>query len=133
MNNILDVKTPAQGQAGAVRSDYGLANHGLTNLHQVYWNLPTEALYEEVIFRGEARLTRQGPLVVHTGKHTGRSANDKFVVREPSSEAHVWWGPYNRPFAPDKFNELFSRLQGFGHDLGGTRLTIQTQHDVSIR
>ena len=113
MNNILDIKTPAQGQAGSVRSDYGLVNHGLTNLHQVYWNLPTEALYEEVVFRGEARMTKQGPLVVHTGKHTGRSAGDKFVVREPSSEEHVWWGQYNRPFATDKFNELFSRLQGY--------------------
>ena len=50
---------------------------------------------------------------MNTGKHTARSANDKFVVREPSTEEHVWWGQYNRPFAPDKFNELFSRLQGF--------------------
>jgi phosphoenolpyruvate carboxykinase (ATP) len=113
MNNLLEIKTPAQGQAGAVRSDFGLANHGLTNLHQVYWNLPTEALYEEAIFRGEARLTRQGPLVVNTGKHTGRSAGDKFVVREASSEEHVWWGQYNRPFAPAKFDELLSRLQGY--------------------
>ncbi len=119
MNNILDIKTPTQGQAGAVRSDYGLVNHGLTNLHQVYWNLPTEALYEEIIFRNEARITRQGPLVVNTGKHTARSATDKFVVREPSSEEHVWWGQYNRPFATDKFNDLLSRLQGYlqGRDL----------------
>ena len=50
---------------------------------------------------------------MNTGKHTARSANDKFVVREPSTEEHVWWGQYNRPFAPDKFNELFSRMQGF--------------------
>ena len=50
---------------------------------------------------------------MNTGKHTARSANDKFVVREPSTEDHVWWGQYNRPFAPDKFNELFSRMQGF--------------------
>ena len=113
MNNILDIKTPTQGQAGAVRSDYGLVNHGLTNLHQVYWNLPTEALYEEIVFRNEAKITRQGPLVVNTGKHTGRSANDKFIVREPSSEDHVWWGQYNRPFATDKFNDVFSRLQGY--------------------
>jgi len=119
MNNILDIKTPAQGQAQALKSEYGLANIGFTNLHQAYWNLPVEALYEEIIFRGEAKITREGPLVVNTGKHTGRSANDKFIVKEATSEDHVWWGEYNRPFSPDKFNDLFNRLQGFfqGKDL----------------
>ena len=48
MNNLLDIKTPAQAQANALKSDYGLDNIGLTNLGQVYWNLPIEALYEEV-------------------------------------------------------------------------------------
>ena len=113
MNNILDIKTPAQAQAQFYKSDYGLANHGLTNLSTVYWNLPTEALYEEVIFRNEGKVTYLGPLVVNTGKHTARSANDKFVVREATSEDKVWWGQYNRPFAPEKFDELYSRLQGF--------------------
>jgi phosphoenolpyruvate carboxykinase (ATP) len=119
MNNLLDIKTPAQAQANALKSDYGLDNIGLTNLRQVYWNLPVEALYEEVIFRNEARITQQGPLVAKTGQHTGRSASDKVIVREPSSEDKVWWGQYNRPYAPDKFDELFGRLQGFlqGRDL----------------
>lgn len=113
MNNILDIKTPAQAQAQALQSDYDLTNHGLTNLHRVYWNLPTEALYEEIVFRGEARLTHLGPLVAHTGEHTARSANDKFVVREPASEGHIWWGQYNRPFGQDKFEQLYNRVQGF--------------------
>ena len=113
MINLLDIKTPAQPQAAALRSDYGLDNHGLFNLGGVYWNLPPEALYEEIVFRREGVITRDGAIVMNTGKHTARSANDKFVVREPSTEDHVWWGQYNRPFAPDKFNELFSRLQGF--------------------
>jgi phosphoenolpyruvate carboxykinase (ATP) len=113
MINLLDIKTPAQPQAAALRSDYGLDNHGLFNLGGVYWNLPPEALYEEIVFRREGAITRDGAIVMNTGKHTARSANDKFVVREPSTEEHVWWGQYNRPFAPDKFNELFSRLQGF--------------------
>ncbi|MFZ5541329.1 MAG: phosphoenolpyruvate carboxykinase (ATP), partial [Pseudomonadota bacterium] len=47
-----------------------------------------------------ATVTRGGPLIVHTGLHTARSATDKFIVREPSTEGHVWWGQYNRPFAP---------------------------------
>jgi phosphoenolpyruvate carboxykinase (ATP) len=113
MINLLDIKTPAQPQAAALKSDYGLDNHGLLNLGGVYWNLPPEALYEEIVFRREGAITRDGAIVMNTGKHTARSANDKFVVREPSTEEHVWWGQYNRPFAPDKFDELFARLQGF--------------------
>jgi phosphoenolpyruvate carboxykinase (ATP) len=113
MNNILDIKTPAQGEALALKSDYGLDNHGLTNLHVAYWNLPTEALYEEITFRREARITRMGPIVANTGKHTARSATDKFVVREASTEGHIWWGEYNRPFSTEKFNDLYNRMQGF--------------------
>jgi phosphoenolpyruvate carboxykinase (ATP) len=119
MNNILNITTPAQAEALALKSDYGLENHGLTNLRMAYWNLPTEALYEEIAFRREARITHEGPVVAFTGKHTARSANDKFVVREETTQDKIWWGEYNRPFSTDKFNELLSRLQGFlqGRDL----------------
>jgi len=113
MNNILDIRSPAQGEAQALKSDYGLDNHGLSNLHLTYWNLPTEALYEEIGFRREARITRMGPIVANTGKHTARSATDKFVVREASTEGHIWWGEYNRPFSTEKFNDLYNRMQGF--------------------
>ncbi len=113
MNNILDIKTPAQSEATALKSDYGLENHGLSNLRMAYWNLPTEALYEEIAFRREARITQLGPIVANTGKHTARSANDKFVVREATTEDKIWWGQYNRPFSPEKFNDLFNRMQGF--------------------
>ena len=113
MNNVLEIKSPAQDEAKALRSDFGLGSLGLTNLHKVYWNLPSEALVEEIVFRGEAKLSQLGPVVVNTGKHTARSANDKFVVREPGTEEKVWWGEYNRPFSPEKFNDLVNRLQGF--------------------
>ena len=119
MNNILDIKTPAQGEASALKSDYGLENHGLTNLRMVYWNLPTEALYEEIAFRREARTSHMGAIVANTGKHTARSANDKVIVKEPSTEDKIWWGQYNRPYSAEKFNDLFNRMQGFlqGRDL----------------
>ncbi len=113
MNNILDIRTPAQDQARALESDYGLESHGLSNLHQVYWNLPAEALYEEIVFRREGRISHLGPVVVNSGKHTARAAQDKYIVCEPTTEDHIWWGEYNRPISPDKFNELFNRLQGF--------------------
>jgi phosphoenolpyruvate carboxykinase (ATP) len=113
MNNLLNIKTPAEEQAAAVRSDYGLENLGLTNLRKIYWNLPVEALYEEILFRGEANLAVMGPLVVNTGKHTARAANDKFIVREATTEGDIWWGQYNRPISADKFEALFNRLQGY--------------------
>jgi phosphoenolpyruvate carboxykinase (ATP) len=119
MNNLLNIKTPAQDEARLLKSDFGLSSHGLTNLNQVYWNLPAEALYEELTFRREGRIVHQGPIVVPSGKHTARAANDKYVVREASTEDNIWWGEYNRPYSAEKFDELFSRLQGFlqGKDL----------------
>jgi phosphoenolpyruvate carboxykinase (ATP) len=113
MNNILNIKTPSEGQAAAIRADYGLDYLGLSNLREVYWNLPSEALYEEVIFRGEASISHQGPIVVNTGKHTARAASDKFIVRESTTEEHIWWGQYNRPFSAAMFDDLFARLQGY--------------------
>ena len=73
-------------------SSYGLEKHGIKNTGFVYWNLSTPVLYEEAIRRREGQMAHLGPLVVRTGEHTGRSPNDKFVVREPSSEDKVWWG-----------------------------------------
>jgi phosphoenolpyruvate carboxykinase (ATP) len=113
MNNILNIKTPAESIAQIRKADYNLSNHGIGNLRLAYWNLPTEALYEEAVFRSEGATTLGGPFVANTGKHTARSASDKFIVREVSSEGHVWWGQYNRPFAPEKFEILYDRMLGF--------------------
>ncbi|UCF29142.1 MAG: phosphoenolpyruvate carboxykinase (ATP) [Chloroflexota bacterium] len=119
MNNLLNISTPAEEQASELKSDFGLKNIGIVNLRKAYWNLPAEALYEEIVFRNEGKLTHQGPIVVNTGNHTARAANDKFIVRESGSAEDIWWGEYNRPYDSDKFEELFSRLQGFlqGRDL----------------
>lgn len=113
MNNILNIKTPAESIAQARKADYNLSNHGISNLRLAYWNLPTEALYEEAIFRNEGATVAGGPFVAMTGKHTARSANDKFVVRHVDSENNIWWGVYNRPFDGDKFEILYDRMLGF--------------------
>ena len=113
MNNILNIKTPAENEASALKGDYGLDNLGLSNLRKAYWNLTSEALYEEIVFRQEAKISHLGPIVANTGKHTARSANDKYVVKEASTEQNIWWGEYNRPFSTDKFNGLVNRMQGF--------------------
>lgn len=119
MNNLLNVKTPAESQASILKSDFGLENHGLTNLRLAYWNLPPEGLYEEIVFRTEGIISHQGPIVINTGKHTARAASDKFIVQEPSTQANIWWGQYNRPFSAEKFDELYARLQGYlqGRDI----------------
>ena len=119
MTKYLDFDTPAAKHAGELASDFKLENHGLMQLDKVFWNLPTPALYEEAVFRGEGHVSFGGPFIVHTGKHTARAASDKFLVREHSTEDKVWWGQYNRPFDPDKFSGLLGRLQAFlqGEDL----------------
>ena len=109
MSNSRNGKTPTENAALTRRADYDLSNHGITGLRTAYWNLPTEGLYEEAVFRGEGAITAGGPFVAQTGQHTGRSANDKFVVKHVDSENIVWWGG-NRPFEGAKFDALYNRM-----------------------
>jgi phosphoenolpyruvate carboxykinase (ATP) len=125
MNIYLDVSSPAVKDSSALASRFGLENHGLTELRRVYWNLPVPALYEEAVFRSEGQISHMGPFVVNTGKHTARAAADKFVVREQTTEEHVWWGQYNRPFNPESFSGLHARLAGY---LQGRDVFVQDVH-----
>lgn len=100
-------------ERGNVRSSFGLENHGITNVGTIYWNLPTAHLYEQAIRRREGRLAHLGPLVVRTGQHTGRSAQDKYIVREPASEELVWWGPVNQSISPESFDSLHRRMSAY--------------------
>ncbi|OJX40504.1 MAG: phosphoenolpyruvate carboxykinase (ATP) [Chloroflexi bacterium 44-23] len=77
---------------------------------KIRWNLTPPLLYEEVVRRGEAMIAENGPLVIYTGKATGRSANDKFFVKESSSQDMVWWGKINKPFDAAKFELLKARI-----------------------
>ena len=113
MNNLLNIKTPAESVAQTRKADFNLSNQSIGNLRLAYWNLPTEALYEEAVFRGEGATSIGGPFIAHTGKHTARSANDKFVVRHSDSENNIWWGTYNRPFDIEKFEGLYVRMLGY--------------------
>jgi phosphoenolpyruvate carboxykinase (ATP) len=90
-------------QVGRTR---GLEDHGLRTSRPIHWNLPAAALYEHIICRQEGELAKEGPIVCRTGAHTGRSPNDKFVVREPSSEGHIAWGKVNREIARTHFDVL---------------------------
>ena len=68
-------------------------------------NLPASALFELAVARSEGRIAKDGPLVVETGEHTGRSAEDKFIVREPAVEDKIWWDA-NKAMTPDQFAQL---------------------------
>ena len=76
-------------------------------------NLSTAALYEAAVRDGEGLIAADGPLVVSTGTHTGRSPKDKFIVREPSSEAKIWWGDVNHPISEEHYDRLRSRLMAY--------------------
>jgi phosphoenolpyruvate carboxykinase (ATP) len=85
---------------------YSRASLGRTVLE----NLSVAELYESAIVGHEGQIAAAGPLVVRTGAHTGRSPKDKFIVREPSSEAKVWWGDVNHPISEDNYDRLRARL-----------------------
>jgi phosphoenolpyruvate carboxykinase (ATP) len=87
-----------------------LSQHGIRHPGNVYRNLSPARLYEEALRRGEAVLGREGQLIVNTSPHTGRSPNDKFIVREPSSEKNVDWGKVNIAFDAAKFEALRQRV-----------------------
>ena len=72
--------------------------------------LNPEALWEQAVRNGEGTVGPGGVLVVNTGKYTGRSPKDKFIVREPSSEGDIWWGPVNRSMEQETFNRLLTRV-----------------------
>jgi phosphoenolpyruvate carboxykinase (ATP) len=99
-----------------VERAHGLEALGIVRSGGVHWNLSPAVLYEEALRRGEGVLAAEGPLVARTGQHTGRSPNDKFVVREPSSEAHVHWGAVNRPIDEDKFDLLHRDMMAYLQD-----------------
>ncbi|MCO6450874.1 MAG: phosphoenolpyruvate carboxykinase [Caldilineales bacterium] len=109
-------------QFGAAASHFGLENHGLRNLWAAWWNLPTPALYEAATRNREGWIAHLGPLITRTGQHTGRSPNDRFVVKEPTTEDRLWWGKINRPFAPDDFDRLKERMLSF---LEGRQVFVQ--------
>jgi len=122
MSKYLKIKSPSAKHARTLASSYGLSNHGLKHIDTAYWNLSTPALYEEIIFRNEGSIVNQGPILVKTGKHSARAANDKFFVKEDTTVDDIWWGDYNRPISPEKFNTILTRAQSY---VQGEELFVQ--------
>jgi len=115
-----------------------LEAQGIDTSATIHWNLTTAPLVEQAVSRGEGKLAKDGPIVVKTGKHTGRSAQDKFTVRDAETENTVWWGKSNKPMSPEAFaalkadflGHLKSRETLFVADLFGGS---QPEHRVNVR
>lgn len=100
----------------------GLEEHGISNANLIYWTPPSAVLYEQIIKRGEGLVSHLGALAVKTGHYTGRAANEKFIVDDLTSHDHVAWGKVNKPFSPEKFDELYKRMLAY---MDGRNLFVQ--------
>ncbi|HEX7241471.1 MAG TPA: phosphoenolpyruvate carboxykinase (ATP) [Longimicrobiaceae bacterium] len=98
--------SPETAQNTGRASSHGLDEHGLRNPGTVFWNLTPAELVEHAVRRGEGILVEGGPFNAVTSPHTGRSPNDKFVVRDGNTEADVWWGKVNQPISPEHYAAL---------------------------
>ncbi|MEG8946552.1 phosphoenolpyruvate carboxykinase [Rosettibacter firmus] len=90
-----------------------LNEQGIHNINNLFYNLTTPALYEQAVRRREAMIAHMGPLVVRTGQHTGRSPNDKFIVKEPTSEKNIWWGKVNKPIEEKYFEIIYNHMLSY--------------------
>jgi phosphoenolpyruvate carboxykinase (ATP) len=90
-----------------------LAGTGVRVAAVLHANLTAPALVAHSLRKGEGRLSADGAIIVRTGIHTGRSVGDKFVVDEPSTTEHVWWGKVNQKLGQDKFQVLKGRVQAY--------------------
>jgi len=90
---------------------FGLAPHGIAPTQDVFWNLSPAELVEHAVRRDEGVLAASGAFVARTGVHTGRSPKDRFVLREPTTEADIWWGEVNAPISAAHFEALHTLLR----------------------
>ena len=92
-----------------------LETAGLAGLGKIHENLSVETLCKEIDKRCEGNRSSAGAIVVETGDYTGRSPNDKFIVREGSTETDIDWGSANRPFDEAHFDAIFDRVSAYLH------------------
>ena len=105
-------------------NDLGLDQLGLTNLTNVYRNLPVKELVDDIIKNGEGVIGLRGATMVDTGIYTGRSPKDKYIVDEPSSNDKIWWGPVNRKISEDIFNTLYEKVVDYYNSADGSKTYV---------
>src|SRR5258706_16346557 len=90
-----------------------LTAQGMSPTGEVFWNLVPPELIQHAVRRDEGELADMGPFVAVTAPHTGRSPNDKFVVKDPASEKDVDWGKVNQPFSEAQFDLLLKDVREY--------------------
>ncbi len=98
---------------GKYISTNGLARHNISSDKNIYWNMGAEVLYEHTIKKNLGIVGKGGALVVETGIHTGRSANDKFMVEEESSKDNIWWGKVNVAISEENFDKIHDQILNY--------------------
>jgi len=104
---------------GKVPEDHNLEKIGLGHIENAFWNLTPAELVEETILQGLGELSDTGALAIDTGKFTGRSPKDRFIVEDDITRENVWWGDINIKFDADKFDALYNRMCAYltGRDI----------------
>lgn len=102
---------------GRKAKNASIADFGLGNVRNAYWNLDPAELVEDVLLSGEGFLTNTGALAIDTGEFTGRSPKDKLIVKDSTTENTVWWeGSFNEPYDPDKIEPLLNRMRAYAQN-----------------
>ncbi len=112
-------ETPSQQ---AIAMEQNLRQLGLTGLGTIHSNLVTAQLYEQALRRKEVKLSEDGAIIALTGQHTGRSPNDKYIVRDAMVERDMDWGKANQPFEPEAFDALKGHISEW---IKGKELFVQ--------
>ncbi len=114
-----------------------LAESGLKKARQIWWNLAPAQLIERTLLSGEGRLTQTGALAIETGRFTGRSPQDRFIVRDDITDQDVWWGDINRAISPAQASllhqDLMAYLDGKGLYARDAFVGAHPEHRRSLR
>lgn len=94
----------------------GLEAAGIKKVKEAYWNLTAAELTEDAVRDGEGHLTDTGALMCDTGKFTGRSPKDRFIVKDDLTKDDVWWGDINIPIEPEQFDRIYNKMIGYLED-----------------
>lgn len=90
-----------------------LAQIGLYKARNIWWNLPPARLIERTLLAGEGKLTSSGALAIDTGRFTGRSPQDRFIVDDNQTHDQVWWGEVNQPITEGHAAQLHQDLMAY--------------------
>ena len=126
-----------QSETASGEGVYGFQNHGLNPTKDVHYNLSPAQLYEASFAKGDGQLVHMGAIAAVTAPHTGRSPNDRFVVRDENSEGVVDWGKVNVPVSPEHFAALRTDVVAYLNDheiyVQDARAGEDATHGINVR